>query len=72
MLTGCNLLIEIGVSKKFENSIIEKFEKYSTTKKNSNECFQDYVKRKLEKIKNDPTRHLKTQEYLEELFKGFK
>jgi len=72
LLTGCNLLIEIGVSKKFENSIIEKFEKHSTTKKKSSECFQDYVKRKLDEVKNDPDGKLETKEYIDELFIGFK
>jgi len=72
LLIGCNLLIEIGVSKKFEKSIIDKFEEYSSTKKECTECFQNYVKRKLDEVNNDPTGQLKTQEYMEELFKGFK
>lgn len=72
LLLGCNEIIEIGISKKFENNIVEEFEKYSITKKQCTECFQDYIKRKLREVKTDPTGKLKNEDYLELPFMGFK
>ncbi len=72
LLLGCKEIIEIGISKYFENKIIEKLEKHSKTKKKETECFQDYINRKLNEVKTDPNGKLTSDKYLEKLFTGFK
>jgi len=72
LLISCNELIKIGVNKKFEKDIADKFEEYSRTKKECTECFQDYVKRKLDEVRIDPKGKLETKKYIDKLFMGFK
>lgn len=64
LLTCCKHMNDIGISEVHRYLIMNEFEKHSKTEKQCTECFQDYIGRKLGEVK--------TKEYLDDLFKGFK
>ena len=72
LLKCCKHMNDIGISEVYTYKVINEFEKHSKTEKDNTESFQDYINRKSKEVKTDPAKKLKSQDYLDELFVGFK